>query len=92
MPGRSVARDLRVQLLGKYLRLPGARFDTEPVPSMLMRLGCDTEQVAQAAVDAMKVMLSTSLTTVAMLVGDAVRPAGSVTLALLLLGAAAGLA
>ena len=56
--GRSVARDLRVQVLGKYLRLPGSRFDTEPVPSMLVRLGSDSDQVAQAAVDALKVMLS----------------------------------
>ena len=37
--GRSVARDLRVQVLGKYLRLPGSRFDAEPVPSMLVRAG-----------------------------------------------------
>ena len=37
--GRSIARDLRVLVLGKYLRLPGLRFDTEPVPSMLTRLG-----------------------------------------------------
>ena len=37
--GRSVARDLRVQVLGKYLRLPGSRFDTEPVPSMLVAPG-----------------------------------------------------
>src|SRR5690606_23135326 len=35
--GRSIARDLRVQVLGKYLRLPGLRFDSEPVPSMLVR-------------------------------------------------------
>ena len=40
--GRGVARDLRVQVLGKYLRLPGARFDTEPVPSMLVRHSAST--------------------------------------------------
>lgn len=49
--GRGVARDLRMQLMDKYLHLPGARFDTEPVPSMLTRLGADSEQVAQAAAD-----------------------------------------
>ena len=27
---RSIARDVRVNVLGKYLRLPGLRFDTEP--------------------------------------------------------------
>nr|WP_298154578.1 lipid A export permease/ATP-binding protein MsbA [uncultured Pseudoxanthomonas sp.] len=64
---RSIARDFRVQVLGKYLRLPGLRFDTEPVPSMLVRLGSDSDQVAQAAVDAMKVMIQQSLQVVAML-------------------------
>lgn len=59
--GRGVARDLRLQLMDKYLHLPGARFDTEPVPSMLTRLGADSEQVAQAAVDALKVMVSNTL-------------------------------
>lgn len=59
--GRGISRDLRVQVLGKYLRLPGLRFDSEPVPSMLVRLGSDSDQVAQAAVDAMKVMVQQSL-------------------------------
>lgn len=57
---RSIARDLRVKVLGKYLRLPGQRFDSEPVPAMLMRLGSDSDQVANAAVDAAKVMLQQS--------------------------------
>ncbi len=59
--GRSISRDLRVQVLGKYLRLPGLRFDAEPVPSMLIRLSSDSDQVSQAAVDAMKVMVQQSL-------------------------------
>ncbi len=58
---RSVARDMRVRVLGKYLRLPGSRFDAEPVPSMLIRLGSDSDQVAQAAVDALKTMVQQSL-------------------------------
>jgi ATP-binding cassette, subfamily B, bacterial MsbA len=65
--GRGVARDLRLLLMGKYLRLPGERFDAEPVASMLTRLGSDTEQVAQAAVDSLKVMISSTLGTLAML-------------------------
>ncbi|TWI11672.1 lipid A export permease/ATP-binding protein MsbA [Aerolutibacter ruishenii] len=64
---RGIARDLRTGLLGKYLRLPGQRFDAEPVPSMLNRLGSDSEQVAAAAIDAMKVMLQQSLQVIAML-------------------------
>ncbi len=65
--GRSIARDMRVKVLAKYLRLPGLRFDTEPVSSMLTRLGSDSDQVAQAAIDAMKVMLQQSLQVIAML-------------------------
>ncbi|MCD7098837.1 lipid A export permease/ATP-binding protein MsbA [Stenotrophomonas sp. MMGLT7] len=64
---RSIARDFRVQVMDKYLHLPGARFDTEPVASMLVRLGSDSDQVAQAAVDAMKVMVQQSLQIVASL-------------------------
>nr|WP_298133531.1 lipid A export permease/ATP-binding protein MsbA [uncultured Pseudoxanthomonas sp.] len=65
---RSIARDVRVNVLGKYLRLPGLRFDTEPVPAMLVRLGSDADQMAQAAVDAMKVMLQQLLQIIAALV------------------------
>ncbi len=65
--GRNVARDLRMQMMAKYLTLPGSRFDSEPVPSMLTKLGADTEQVAQAAVDALKVMVSNTLGIIATL-------------------------
>jgi subfamily B ATP-binding cassette protein MsbA len=82
--GRGVARDLRLMLMGKYFRLPGARFDAEPVASMLTRLGGDTEQVAQAAVDALKVMVSASLMTVAMMAAM-LYTSWRVTIALLLL-------
>jgi subfamily B ATP-binding cassette protein MsbA len=64
---RSVARDFRVNVLAKYLRLPGHRFDSEPVQSMLVRLGSDSDQVAQAAVDALKVMIQQSLQIIASL-------------------------
>lgn len=65
--GRNVARDLRMQMMAKYLTLPGSRFDAEPVPSMLTKLGADSEQVAQAAVDALKVMVSNTLGIIATL-------------------------
>ena len=83
--GRSIARDLRVRVLGKYLRLPGLRFDTEPVPSMLVRLGSDSDQVAQAAIDAMKVMVQQSLQVIAMLM-VMLWTSWTVTIAILLLG------
>lgn len=82
--GRGVARDLRLMLMRKYFRLPGERFDAEPVASMLTRLGGDTEQVAQAAVDALKVMISASFMTIAML-ATMLWTSWRVTIALLLL-------
>ena len=82
--GRSIARDLRVRVLGKYLRLPGLRFDSEPVPSMLVRLGSDSDQVAQAAIDAMKVMLQQSLQVIAML-GVMLWTSWQVTIAILIM-------
>jgi subfamily B ATP-binding cassette protein MsbA len=66
--GRGIARDMRVQVFGKYLRLPGLRFDSEPVTSMLVRLGTDSDHVAQAAIDAAKVMLQQSFQVIAALV------------------------
>lgn len=65
--GRSVVRDLREDILAKYLRLPSERFDREPVPAMVSRLNYDTEQVTQASSDALKVILTDSLTIVALL-------------------------
>ncbi len=59
--GRSVVRDLRLALLSKYLRLPTARFDAEPVPVLVSRLSYDTEQVAQASSEALKVIITDSL-------------------------------
>ncbi|NUS37910.1 MAG: lipid A export permease/ATP-binding protein MsbA [Lysobacter sp.] len=83
--GRGVARDLRVRVFAKYLRLPGERFDSEPVGSMLVRLGSDSDQVAQAAIDAMKVMLQQALQVIAML-AVMLWTSWRVTLAMLLLG------
>ena len=65
--GRSVVRDLRQDILAKYLRLPSTRFDREPVPAMVSRLNYDTEQVTQASSDAIKVILTDSLTIVVLL-------------------------
>jgi ATP-binding cassette, subfamily B, bacterial MsbA len=64
---RSLSRDMRVRVFGKYLRLPGLYFDREPVADMQVRLSSDSEQVAQAAIDAAKVMLQQSFQVVALL-------------------------
>jgi len=62
--GRSVVRDLRVALMGKMLALPSHRFDREPVAALVSRLNYDTEQVAQASSDALKILLTDSLTVI----------------------------
>ncbi len=65
--GRSIVRDLRTAVLEKFLRLPSARFDREPVAAMVSRLNYDTEQVTQATSEALKVVVTDSLTIVALL-------------------------
>ena len=81
--GRSMVRDLRNQIIGKYLRMPSSHFDVESVPSMVSRLNFDTEQVAQAGTDALKAMVTDSLT-VAFMLGMMLWVSVQVTLAVLL--------
>jgi subfamily B ATP-binding cassette protein MsbA len=80
--GRSVVRDLRVAVMSKYLRLPSERFDREPVASLVSRLNYDTEQVTQATSEAIKVVVTDSLTIVALL-GVMIYQSPRVTLAML---------
>ena len=80
--GRSVVRDLRVAVMSKYLRLPSERFDREPVASLVSRLNYDTEQVTQATSEAIKVVVTDSLTILALL-GVMIYQSPRVTLAML---------
>ncbi|GHD65753.1 lipid A export ATP-binding/permease protein MsbA [Luteimonas padinae] len=82
--GRSVVRDLRELVLGKYLRLPSSRFDTEAVPQMVSRLNFDTEQVTQASADALKMIIADGLTIV-FLFGLMLWTSVKVTLAMILI-------
>jgi len=82
--GRSVVRDLRERVFWKYLVLPNERFDAVPVPSMVSRLNYDTEQVAQASSDALKVIVTDTLTLIALLIAMLVQSV-QVTLAVLVL-------
>lgn len=59
--GRSVVRDLRTQVLTKYLLIPSTRFDSEPVPMMVSRLNYDTESVNQSTSEAIKVVVTDTL-------------------------------
>ena len=81
--GRSVVRDLREQVLQKYLHLPSSHFDTEATPVMVSRLNFDTEQVTQASADALKTVVADTLTIIAML-AVMLQMSVKVTLAMLL--------
>ncbi|MDR1074977.1 MAG: lipid A export permease/ATP-binding protein MsbA [Xanthomonadaceae bacterium] len=65
--GRSVVRDLREEVLSKYLSLPSPYFDTEATPVMVSRLNYDTEQVTEASSNALKTLLTDSLSIVGFL-------------------------
>ena len=65
--GRSVVRDLREQILGKYLRLPSTHYDNESVPAMVSRLNFDTEQVTEASTNAIKILVTDGLTIIYLL-------------------------
>jgi len=59
--GRSVVRDLRTAVLRKYLHISSSRFDSEPVPMMVSRLNYDTESVNQSTSEAIKVVVTDTL-------------------------------
>lgn len=65
--GRSVVRDLRTAVLRKYLSIPSSRFDTEPVPMMVSRLNYDTESVNQSTSEAIKVVVTDTLSIIGQL-------------------------
>lgn len=65
--GRSVVRDLRTDVLKKYLHIPSVRFDNEPVPMMVSRLNYDTESVSQSTSEAIKVVVTDTLSIVGQL-------------------------
>ncbi|HRQ64985.1 MAG TPA: lipid A export permease/ATP-binding protein MsbA [Xanthomonadaceae bacterium] len=88
--GRSVVRDLRRALMAKYLRLPSSHFDIEPVPALVSRLNYDTEQVAHASSEALKIMLTDTLTIVVLL-GVMLSQSVRVTLAMLVVAPLIGL-
>jgi subfamily B ATP-binding cassette protein MsbA len=88
--GRSVVRDLRVEMLAKFLRLPSSRFDIEPVPALVSRLNYDTEQVTQATSEALKVVITDNLTII-ILLGVMFYQSPRVTLAMLLVAPMIGL-
>jgi subfamily B ATP-binding cassette protein MsbA len=88
--GRSVVRDLRAQLMDRFLSFPHARFDREPTASMVSRLNYDTDQVAQATSEAIKVAVTDTLT-ILVLVGVMLMQSVKVTLVILFVAPVIGL-
>lgn len=62
LTGRGVVRDLRHQLMRKLLHMPSTHFDREPVPNLVSHLNYDTEQLAHAGAESLKVLLTDSVT------------------------------
>lgn len=64
--GRGVVRDLRMAVFGHYQQLPASWFDREPSGQIISRVIYSAEQVAQAAADAVKVLVLDCLMVIAM--------------------------
>ena len=60
--GRGVVRDMRDRLIEKSLRMPSGWFDREAPASQISRLTYNTEQLAYAAAEAVKIVLTDALT------------------------------
>lgn len=77
--GRGVVRDMRDRIIEKSLRMPSGWFDVEAPAAQISRLTYNTEQLAYAAAEAVKTVITDSLTLVFLL---AVMFANSVKLTL----------
>lgn len=62
--GRNVVHALRTEVFARYLRMPGAFFALEPPGQQISRITYTTEQVAQAATNAVKVAVVDGLTVI----------------------------
>lgn len=65
--GRYLIRDMRAEIFSQYLRLPTWYYDNASSGQMISRLTYNTEQVAQAATNAITILVRDSLTIVALL-------------------------
>ena len=65
--GNGLSRSLQLVLFDKFLRLPSKRYDVESVPAMLSRLGYDTGQMTGAVTEALKVIITDTITIVGLL-------------------------
>jgi subfamily B ATP-binding cassette protein MsbA len=80
---------LRQDVLAKFLRLPSAFFDREPAASLAARVSYNTEQVAQASADAVKHVITETLTLGALITVMLINSV-ALTATMLVLGPAVG--
>ncbi len=66
--GQSVVMGLRQQVFSRYLRLPSTFFDKHPSAALVTRLSYNAEQVYQASAEAVKVLVTDSLTILGLLI------------------------
>ncbi len=66
--GRRIVQELRREVFQRQLRLPASYFDRHPAGRMLSRLTFDVEQVAEAATNAVTVLVRDSLTALFLLI------------------------
>lgn len=83
--GRGVVATLRQQLMARLLVLPSRWFDRESNPAIVQRLTWFPDQVAQATSDALKVIVTDTLTLIALLVVMLMQSV-KVTLTMLIMG------
>ncbi|TBR39168.1 MULTISPECIES: lipid A export permease/ATP-binding protein MsbA [Dyella] len=88
--GRNVVQALRTDVFNAYLRLPAAYFGNEHSGQQVSRITYTSEQVAQAATDAVKVAVTEGLT-VAYMMWVMLSNSAYLTLALLVMVPAIGL-
>lgn len=88
--GRNVVQALRTDVFTSYLRLPAAYFGNEHSGQQVSRITYTSEQVAQAATDAVKVAVTEGLT-VAYMLWVMLSNSAYLTLALLVMVPAIGL-
>jgi subfamily B ATP-binding cassette protein MsbA len=66
--GRNIVHQMRLQIFGRYLRLPSSFFDTNSSGHLISRITYNVEQVSSAATDAITVIVREGLTVIGLMI------------------------
>jgi len=88
--GQSVVMELRQQVFSRYLRLPSGFYDRHSSAALVTRLSYNAEQVYQASAEAVKVLITDSLTILGLLIVMLIK-SPSLTLSMLVLAPLIGI-